>query len=170
MELGVCSLKVEGRMRSIHYIATVINLYRKLIDNLYENPNYEITDWYQTEADRAANREYAIQNFDKYPTYKEQYYSYREEKPTKEFIGIVLEPKDDLTKIEQRNYFETGDEIEIFGPKTGNKNYTINKILDENKNEINVARHPRQILYLEIPFKVEQDDLLRDTKNMDIIA
>ena len=165
MELGVSSLKIEGRMRSIHYIGTVVNLYRKLIDNLFNDENYELTSWYHQEVMKAANRKYAVQNFDKYPTEKEQYYTDREEKPTKEFIGIVLDNQDEYKKIEQRNYFKKGDEIEVFGPVTKNQTFIVKDVYNQKMEKIDIARHPRQIIFLEIPFKVEVDDMLRLIKN-----
>lgn len=161
MKMGVSSLKIEGRMRSIHYIGTTVNLYRKLIDNIYQDNNYKIKPWYQQEVNRAANREYAVQNFDKYPTHQEQYYNDREEQPTKEFIGILLDTSQNLIKVEQRNYFKVGDIIEVFGPNTKNQEFIVKQIYNEQKKSIDVARHPREILYLNIPFSVEKDDMLR---------
>ena len=119
IEIGIVSLKVEGRMRSNYYVATVINTYRNLIDDYYENKlTEEKVEYYQKILDRVANREATVQFWDKLPTVNEQYYLGRNEVSNQDFLGIVKDYDEttSMVTITERNYFQTGDEVEIFGP------------------------------------------------------
>ena len=165
IEMGICAFKIEGRMRSMHYIASVVNLYRKLIDEYCKDPdNYKLTEYYEKEAKKCANRKYASQYFNRFPTKDEQYYNTREEKPTQEFIGIVLDYKDGTATIEQRNYFKKGDVIEVFGPQIDNFEFKIESVMDEDGNEIDIIRHPRQIVKIKVPKEVYKNNMIRLVK------
>jgi len=167
IELGICAFKIEGRMRSMHYIASVVNLYRKLIDEYCSDPdNFILKDFYEKEAKKSANRQYASQYFNGFPTKNEQYYNMRDEKPTQEFIGIVLDydESNNMALIEQRNYFKKGDIIEIFGPKIDNFEFIVDEVFDENGNEVDIIRHPRQIVKIKVPKKIYKDDMIRLVK------
>ena len=97
-------------------------------------------------------------------TINEQLYDTTAEHPTKEYIGYVLDydENNQIAKIEQRNYFEIG---EFFGPNLENTKMKIEKIIDdETGEEITVARHPLQILRIEVPFKLSKDDMMRKVK------
>ena len=119
IELGISSFKIEGRMRSIYYIATVVSAYRKVIDAYYEKRlTKELIQQEKKVLDRVANRESTVQFFDGYYGKDCQYYNGRFELSNQDFLGIVLEydEKKNLAKIEQRNYFKVGDLVEFFGP------------------------------------------------------
>ena len=109
IESGVNTFKVEGRMRSIYYIATVILCYRRVIDKLLEGT---LTDddkkYYLAVLNRCANRESAPQFFEKIPDYHDQYY-YLEDDSNQDFLGIVLDYDENthMATIEERNYFKT---------------------------------------------------------------
>ncbi len=165
LDIGVASLKIEGRMKSIHYIATVVLAYRMLIDDYYDNKLKDLS-FYKDEIKKAENRLTSIGFLAGDTTINQQLYNSRSETPTKEFIGIVKAyiPDKKLALIEQRNYFVKGDLIEIVSPK---KTFTKTKVLelyDEEFNEIDVARHPLQKLYVNIDFEVEPYDLIRRVK------
>lgn len=162
IELGVDSFKIEGRMRSIYYVATVINIYRKAIDDYFDG-KYEYNKDYEFILRKVANRDALPQFFNGEYGKEVQYYNGREEVSNQDFLGIVMDYDEDkkIALIEQRNYFKVGDEIEIFGPNLDAINYKITKIFDENMEEIDVVRHPKQLVYLEIPFKVNKYDMLR---------
>ena len=90
-------------------------------------------------------------------------YNVRTETPTQEFIGLVLD-YDELNKIatiEQRNYFQSGERVEVFSPGFQKNYFKVGNIYDENNNNIDIARHPRQIVKLKIPFPVHPYDILR---------
>lgn len=169
LEIGVSSLKIEGRMKSLYYIATVVRCYRKLIDCYYkykeENKNLEEVDlsYFYKEIEKAENRLMSIGFFDGCVTINEQLYNIRSEPPTKEFIGIVLDydSKTNIATIEQRNYFEKGDKVEFFGPKLENRETCVLEMYDEDFNELDIARHPLQILKIKVPFALEKYDMMR---------
>lgn len=164
IKVGVDSFKIEGRMKSIHYIATVVGTYRKLIDDYFNDPeNFRFDDKYFKEIAKAENRLTSTGALKGVPTENEQLYNIRSEQPTQEFIALVLD-YDEKTKaalVEQRNYFTVGEEVEVYGPNFRIKDFTIEEIYDENNNHIEVARHPRQILRIPIPFTVNRYDIIR---------
>ncbi len=165
LKIGVSSLKIEGRMKSIHYIATVVLAYRMLIDDYYDNKLKDI-NFYRDEIKKAENRLTSIGFLAGDSTVEEQLYNSRSESPTKEFIGIIVEYDEEkkLALIEQRNYFKIGDKIEIASPKKTFLKAQVNSLYDEDMNEIEVARHPLQKIYIPIEFKVEPYDLVRRVK------
>lgn len=168
IELGVDSFKIEGRMKSLHYIATVVSTYRKLIDAYCEDPDSFINDGhYYKELLKSANRALCHGFFYEHPTSHEQLFNLRDEHPTQEFVMRVLDYNEEkkLACIEQRNYFKLGDRIEIFSPNHDNIYFTVEKIYNEDKEEVMVANHPMEILYVAIDEKVECNDLGRKVQN-----
>lgn len=167
IDMGVKSFKIEGRMRSIYYIATVLKTYRKIIDEYCNNPDkYEYNKDYEKILYKCANRDVAAQYFNQKPGLNEQYYANREEVSNQDFLGIVLDYDDDLKEatIEQRNFFAIGDEVEIFGPNIDNYSFVIEYIKDESGKRLDAARHPQQIVKIPLLKRVETYDLMR-TKN-----
>jgi len=164
IDIGIKSFKIEGRMRSIYYIASVVHTYRKVINEyLMDKENYKFNPKYSEILNKIANRENVPQFFDKVPGVEEQYYLGRQEISNQDFLGIILEydKENKMATIEQRNYFKLGDEVEIFGPKIETFNFKIEKIIDENNNNINVARHPKQIIKINVPYDVCINDIMR---------
>lgn len=164
MDIGINSFKIEGRMRSIYYIATVILVYRRLIDKINEGTlTLKEQEYFLNILNRCANRDSTPQFYDKLPGVNEQYYVGREELSNQDFLGLVLEydEKTKIAKIEQRNYFKVGDEVQFFGPDHETFNYKIKEILDENLDKIDVARHPQMIVYLKIDKTVAKYDMMR---------
>ena len=161
INIGVSSLKIEGRMRSMYYIATVVDAYKKVRDMVLNNTlTEEKLNYYKKVLNRVSNRENKPQFFDKDPSVNEQYYTGREEASNQDFLGLI-KSSDDLVQIEQRNNFKIGDEIEVFGPNTAPQKFTLEYMVNEKMEETNVARHPREILYIKVPFKVNSGDILR---------
>ena len=121
-------------MRSVYYIATIINEYRRIIDKI-NNHNLKPKDILYSNAimNRCANRESTPQFYDKLPTNEEQYYLGRDEISNQDFLGIVLASDENEIILEQRNYFKIGDVVEFFGPNMEPITYTINKIYNEMK-------------------------------------
>lgn len=164
IELGVDSFKIEGRMKSLHYIATVVSTYRKLIDAYCEDPDGFINDGrYYKELLKSANRALCHGFYEGHPTSQEQLFNLRDEHPTQEFVMRILDYDEEshLACIEQRNYFKIGDKIEIFSPHHDNIYFTVDKIYNEDKEEVEVANHPMEIMYIPIDYKVEVNDLGR---------
>lgn len=162
IEIGIDSLKIEGRMKSDYYIATIVRSYRKLIDDILVGKVEEDYDFYFKEISKAENRMSSTGFLLNEPTINEQLYE-RDERPTKEFVGIVID-YDNKTKkciLEQRNYFTIGDELEFFGPNLNNTKYIVKEIRDIDGNLLDAARHPKQIIVLDIDFKVNKNDMIR---------
>lgn len=164
INIGVNSFKVEGRMRSIYYIATVIMCYRKIIDGV---KNKVLTEndkiYYSKILDRVANRDTMPQFYHKFPGADESYFSDRVEISNQDFLGIVLQYDKDNKEIilEQRNYFKKGDVVEFIGPNIDSFTYTISTIIDEDGSEIDIARHPKMIVKLPIDIEIEKYSMMR---------
>ena len=164
IDMGVTSLKIEGRMKSIYYIATLVRIYRMVIDKyLKDKENYTYDKKLEIELYRCANRETTDQYFNSFPGYKEQYYLDRQENTNQDFLGVVLDydEKEKEIILEERNTFKKGDIINIFGPNKESFNLKVEYIKDENNNFIDKAIHPKEILKIPCNTKVDKNDLIR---------
>ncbi|MEG0025722.1 MAG: U32 family peptidase [Bacilli bacterium] len=168
IDLGITSFKIEGRMRSIYYIATVLYIYRQVIDE-YCNKNikYAYNENYEYMLNHVANRDSIPQFFNQKYDHTVQYYNGRQELSNQDFLGIVLDYKDNYATIEQRNYFKKGDIVLIFGPNKPIKTITINEIYDEKNQLIDIVRHPRQIVKIKTNQKVSKYDIMQIKKTID---
>lgn len=164
IELGIDSLKIEGRMKSIHYIATVVSVYRKVIDAYCADPeNFVIQPAWLEELDKCANRETAPAFFEGVPGYKEQMFGNHSKKTKFEFVGLVLDYNEEtqMVTLQQRNHFKPGQEVEFFGPEINNFPHVIDKIWDEKGNELDAARHPLQIVQFKLDKPVYPNNMMR---------
>lgn len=169
IEMGINSLKIEGRMKSTYYLATVVRCYRMLIDKYYQNQKLSDDDlkFFSEEINKAENRLTGCGFLNGIVSPNEQLYDTREEHPTKEFIGLVLDydSNNKVALIEQRNYFEVGDEVEFFGPRLENTKTIITNIKDATTNEnLDVARHPLQRLLINVDIELKPNDMMRKVK------
>lgn len=172
IDIGITSLKVEGRMRSTYYIANVISTYREAIDSYYEGTLTEEKIKYYTKIlNRVANRESTSQFFHGIPGKEGQYFVGRQENSNQDFLGIVLDYNDQTKEVTltQRNYFKKGDSVEVFGPNIKPFTFTIPDIYDEEGNILEVANHPEQIIKFKLDKKLYPNDMMRvnflDKKN-----
>ena len=163
IKCGISSLKIEGRMRSIYYVATIVNIYRKAIDEYYENECIKNIEEKIKIVRRCANRDSIVQFFNGVNDYTCGYYNGRFEESNQDFLGVVLEynNKTKVAVIEQRNYFKKGDIVDIFGPKHEIYIIKIDDIFDENNNIIDVVRHPRQVISMVIDKDIKSGDIIR---------
>lgn len=162
VDMGVSSLKIEGRMRSMYYIATVVNTYKNVV-TLYKEGKLtnELMEYYRRVLNRLSNRENKSQFFTGDVNRSDQYYTGRKEVSNQDFLGVVLDYSDNVMKIEQRNNFKVGDTIEVFGPNTLATKIKVDSIINEENESVSVASHPQEVLYVKVPFKVEKNDILR---------
>ena len=160
IDLGIKSFKIEGRMRSIYYLATVISVYRKAIDD-YLNGNYEYNKDLENILNRVANRDSIPQFFDGNISKETNYYNGRVELSNQDFLGVVLDYSDGYATIEERNYFEKGYEVEFFGPNIETFSFKIDEIIDSDGNKIDVVRHPGQIVKIKVDKELTQNDIMR---------
>ncbi len=151
IEIGVRSLKVEGRMRSLYYLATVIGTYREIIDCYYDKTlDAEKMKVFQERLDRVANRETSTHYFMKEADETDQYYTGRGELSNQDYLGQVISYENNLLKFYERNYFEVGDLVEVFTPEGNHIPVIVEELYDDNMNPEDVARHPDQIYYLKM--------------------
>lgn len=162
VDMGVSSLKIEGRMRSMYYIATVVNTYKNVV-TLYKEGKLtsELMEYYKRVLNRLSNRENKSQFFTGDVNVSDQYYTGRKEVSNQDFLGVVLDYTDGVMKIEQRNNFKVGDTIEVFGPNTLATKIKVDSIINEENESVSVANHPQEVLYVKVPFEVEKNDILR---------
>lgn len=158
IDLNVASLKVEGRMRSIYYLATVIGTYRKLIDKYYMN-NLTIEDVkkFKINLERVSNRDNSSQYMKNNIDYNDQYYlTERSEKSNQDFLALVLSYDKDnkILHLKQRNLFSKADKVVLFTP-TNELSFIVNEIYDEKDNLIEVANQADS--YVKIKLDVDFD-------------
>ena len=164
IEIGVTSLKVEGRMRSHYYLATVMSSYRKIIDAYYDNKlTEELIREQEFILGRVANRETSTHYFDHLANDKDQYYTGRQELSNQDYLAYVLDYDKDnkILTISERNYFEPGDDIEIMEPSGKVVALKVDKIYDENMNELEKACHPEEILKIKVDEIIEPCSMIR---------
>ena len=164
MDLGIESYKVEGRMKSLYYIATVANAYRTIMDKKINGSlNNDDIDYYKKVLNRCSNRENTPQFYNKEPGINEQYFSGRQEVSNKDFLGLVISYDNNTHEatIEQRNKFSVGDTIEVFGPNTKIKKFKIKYIKNDKNESVDSASHAQEVVKINIPFEVCKDDILR---------
>ena len=163
IDAGVNSFKVEGRMRSSYYIATVLLAYRKIIDKIMNNSlTNEYIKYYSKVLNRCANRESTSHFFKKIPTVNEQYYTNsREEASNQDFLAIVLDNKEGIITLEQRNYFKKGDTVQFISPNFETFDYIIDNFYDENMNILEVANHPQMVIKIKENLPLKKNDIMR---------
>jgi putative protease len=167
MESGIISFKIEGRVKSAYYVATVIRAYRMAIDQYYKDPeNYKFDDKWLREIKKASHRDFTTGFYLGKPTNESQVYSTSSYVRGYDFVGMVLDYNKEtkIATVEQRNRMFKGEEIEIFGPYKEFFTQTIEKMWDENMNEIEVAPHPQQIVRILMENPVEVMDIIRKEK------
>lgn len=164
IDIGVSSFKIEGRMRSHYYLATVISSYRKIIDSCL---NGTLTEELLTNEEkilaRVANRETSTHYFNHIADDTDQYYTGRQELSNQDYLAYVLDYDSDkkIVTISERNYFEPNTEVEIFMPSGKTINFTIKEIYDKDMNLLSKACHPEEILKLMVDEFVEKDSMIR---------
>jgi putative protease len=161
---GLDSLKIEGRMKTIYYVASIVRAYRKAIDEFYKDPeNYVYNpEWFE-EIQKVSHREFTSGFYDHKPTHEDQLYSTSSYVRTYDFLGIIkaYDPETGMATIEQRNHFKKGDKIEIIGPDYYYAEHTIEAMFDENDNSIEVAPHAQQTVKIPLNQPVEPYYILR---------
>ena len=167
IDAGIMSFKIEGRMKSIFYIAHVISAYRRAIDAYYADPdNYEFNPKWFDELCKASHREFTTGFYFRKPTNEDQNYLTSAYTRDYSFTGLVKDYDRDsgIAVVEQRNRMFIGDEIEIFGPGREHFTQKLEIMLDEDDNPIDCAPHPQQILKIKMNQPVSANFMLRKEK------
>lgn len=161
---GIISFKIEGRVKSSYYVATVIRAYRMAIDEYYRDPdNYKFDERCLREIRKASHRDFTTGFYLGKPTNEAQVYTTSSYVRGYDFVGLILD-YDEETKIatvEQRNRIFVGEKVEIFGPNKEFITQVIEKMWDEKGNEIEVAPHPQQIIKILMDKPVSSMDMIR---------
>lgn len=167
VDAGIDSLKIEGRMKTALYVATVARTYRKAIDDFFDSEK-KYTDnmpWYQEEISKCTYRQFTTGFYFGKPDETTHIYDNNTYISEYIYLGIVgAIDEQGFYKIEQRNKFCVGDTIEIMKPSGENLKTKVQAIYDENGNAVESAPHPLQVLYLELDQKAEIYDILRVKK------
>lgn len=161
---GVDSLKIEGRMKSVHYAASVVKAYREAIDSYFAAPEqFEVKKEWVEELDKVSHRAYTTGFYYGRPTEKDQIYGTSSYTQTSDFVGLVLDydEKTGFATVEQRNNMKVGQEIEIFQPHLAGYRQILQEMYNNEGEAIQVAPHPQQIVKIRMEKPVEPYGILR---------
>lgn len=162
IDAGVASLKIEGRMKSLHYIATVVNTYRRIIDEYTQTGRIENYTMYEDMLKHAENRETSHGFFYGLPTKDQQLYERRSERVIQNFVGLVIDydEKTGYATVETKNVF-TLEELEIFTPNAISKTFMNTSMINSKGETIDRAFRASEHIQVHIPFKVQPFDMIR---------
>ncbi len=165
---GIMSAKIEGRMKSIFYVATVVHAYRKAIDAYFADPeHYKFDEDWMRELKKVSHREFTTGFYFHQPTNKDQNYQTSAYTREYSFVGLVKEYDEEtgFALVEQRNKMTLGEEIEIFGPDIDFFTQNITEMLDAQTGEnLESAPHPQQLLKMKMDHSVKPHYILRKKK------
>ena len=164
IDSGIDSFKIEGRMKTALYVATVARTYRKAIDDYLESPELyrENMDWYLDQISNCTYRQFTTGFFFGKPDESAQIYDNNTYVKEYTYLGIIGEcTADGLYRIEQRNKFSVGEQIEIMKPDGRNIPVVVRRIVDEEGQEMQSAPHPKQVLWLALDAQADRYDILR---------
>ncbi len=163
IEAGIDSFKIEGRMKTALYVATVARTYRRAIDDFMKSRElYEKNmPCYKSQISNCTYRQFTTGFFFGKPSEEAQIYDNNTYLKEYTYLGIVEDFKEGLCQIRQRNKFSVGEMIEVMKPDGENESVTVLKILDEEGKELESAPHPKQKLFLDLGTTLSQYDILR---------
>ena len=162
MDAGVQSFKIEGRMKSAYYVASVVKLYRQEMDKIINNPEHYLFDKaVLKEMEKAGTREYTTGFFFGNPMADGQDTERKREAQKSVFTARVLGSFGGKIKIEQRNKFWVGDVLEVLSPDMAPLSFEVKDIVTEDGVNQTDAPHPKQVLYLTCPYDLQENDILR---------
>ena len=163
IDAGIDSFKIEGRMKTALYVATVARTYRKAIDDYLEDPKlYEKNmPWYLDQISNCTYRQFTTGFFFGKPTHESQIYDNNTYIREYTYLGIVGDCKDGLYRIEQRNKFSVGETIEVMKPNGDNIEVEVKRILNEKGAEVESAPHPKEVLWIDLGMELDKYDILR---------
>ena len=164
LDAGIDSYKIEGRMKTALYVATVARTYRKAIDDYLESPKKyeENMEWYRDQISNCTYRQFTTGFFYGKPDHESQIYDSNTYVKEYTYLGIVGE-KNEKSRyaIEQRNKFSVGEEIEVMKPDGENVCVTVKGIWDDEGNQMESAPHPKQKLWIDLGVELDRFDILR---------
>ena len=164
IEAGIDSYKIEGRMKTALYVATVARTYRKAINDYLESPEkyQENMPWYLDQISNCTYRQFTTGFFYGKPTNETQIYDNNTYEKGYTYLGFTG-PKNEegMYRIEQRNKFSVGEEIEVMKPNGDNIVVTVKRMVDEKGQEMESCPHPQQVFYVDLGVELDEFDILR---------
>ena len=164
IEAGIDSYKIEGRMKTALYVATVARTYRKAINDYLESPEkyQENMPWYLDQISNCTYRQFTTGFFYGKPTNETQIYDNNTYEKGYTYLGFAG-PKNEegMYRIEQRNKFFVGEEIEVMKPNGDNITVTVKCMVDEKGQEMESCPHPQQVFYVDLGVELDEFDILR---------
>ena len=163
IEAGIDSFKIEGRMKTALYVATVARTYRKAIDDYLESPEKYRANmpWYLDQISNCTYRQFTTGFYFGKPSEEAQIYDSNTYVKEYTYLGIIGDEKDGLYRIEQRNKFSVGETIEIMKPNGDNVEVVVKRIVNEDGEDQESAPHSKQVLYIDLGQKADIYDILR---------
>ena len=160
---GINSLKVEGRMKTALYVATVARTYRKAIDDFFEDQSkYEANKaWYMEEIKKGVNRQFTTGFFFDKPTHEEQIYDHNTYEKAYTYLGTIAGEKDGLYGLEQKNKFTVGETVEVMKPSGDTIETTVKRITDKDGVDMESCPHPQQLIYVDLGIQMNSFDIIR---------
>ena len=173
IDAGIDSYKIEGRMKTALYVATVARTYRKAIDDYLESPEkyQKNMPWYLEQIKSCTYRQFTTGFFYGKPTEETQIYDNNTYEKGYTYLGIVG-PKNEngMYRMEQRNKFSVGEEIEVMKPNGDNVPVMVQRLVDEKGEEMQSCPHPQQIFYVDLGIELDEFDILRRKEEDNEIA
>lgn len=163
IDAGIDSFKIEGRMKTALYVATVARTYRKAIDDYLDDPEIYKNNmsWYLDQISNCTYRQFTTGFFFGKPTHESQIYDNNTYIREYTYLGIVGDCKDGLYRIEQRNKFSVGETIEVMKPNGDNIEVEVKRIVNEKGVEVESAPHPQEVLWIDLGITLDKYDILR---------
>ena len=164
MEAGIDSFKIEGRMKTALYVATVARTYRMAVDDYLKDADYyrQRLPFYREEIAKCTYRQYTTGFFFGKPDQNTQIYDNNVYVREYTYLGTVEDENESgLYRIEQRNKFSVGETIEVMKPDGTNVEAVVRQITDERGRMQESAPHPKQVLYIDLGVKLNKYDILR---------
>lgn len=173
IEAGIDSYKIEGRMKTALYVATVARTYRKAIDDYLESPEkYQANmPWYLDQISNCTYRQFTTGFFYGKPSEETQIYDNNTYEKGYTYLGIVGPANaEGMYRIEQRNKFSVGEVIEVMKPNGENIEVTVRRLVDERGQEMESCPHPQQVFYVDLGIELDEYDILRRQEEDTAIA
>lgn len=163
IDAGIDSLKIEGRMKTALYVATVARTYRKALDDYAKDPDLyqKNMPWYLDQISNCTYRQFTTGFYFGKPDENTQIYDSNTYVREYTYLGIIGGERDGMYRIEQRNKFSVGETIEIMKPNGDNVEVVVKRIVDEEGNDQESAPHSKQVLYIDLDGKADRYDILR---------
>lgn len=163
IKAGIDSFKIEGRMKTALYVATVASTYRKAIDDYFMDPDlYEKNkSMYLAELHKGVNRQFTTGFFFGIPTHEDQIYDHNTYEKAYTYLGTIEVEKDGLYQLVQKNKFSVGESVEVMKPNGESIPVTVRKIVDQDGKDMESCPHPQQIIFVDLGIKLDEYDIIR---------